>query len=125
MIDNLRTDLAKAKNLGSAKSGYKHWWHQRLTAIILVMFSIWLLFFIKAIAAEPTGYISIISKPYNFVSLIIFSVTAFYHSMLGMQVIIEDYVSRSFWRNFLIIAVQIFCFMTVIALIAALLFIVI
>ena len=34
--NSMRTPLAKARGLGSAKSGVHHWWYQRLTAIAMV-----------------------------------------------------------------------------------------
>ena len=36
-----RSDLARARGLGSAKEGVQHWWLQRLTAIALVPLSLW------------------------------------------------------------------------------------
>ena len=38
MNGDLRTPLARARGLGSAKSGVTHWWAQRLTAIALITF---------------------------------------------------------------------------------------
>ncbi|HEX3992557.1 MAG TPA: succinate dehydrogenase, hydrophobic membrane anchor protein, partial [Acetobacteraceae bacterium] len=40
-IDMLRSPLARARGLGSARSGSKHWWGQRLTAIALVPLTLW------------------------------------------------------------------------------------
>lgn len=34
-----RTPLAKARGLGSAKSGTRHWWMQRVTAVALIPLS--------------------------------------------------------------------------------------
>jgi len=38
---SLSTPLAKARGLGSAKSGTHHWIAQRLTAIALIPLSLW------------------------------------------------------------------------------------
>ena len=35
-MTDLRTPLARARGLGSAREGVKHWWAQRLTAIALI-----------------------------------------------------------------------------------------
>ncbi|MCC8371999.1 MAG: succinate dehydrogenase, hydrophobic membrane anchor protein [Rickettsia endosymbiont of Pseudomimeciton antennatum] len=121
MNNNLRTDLAKAKGVGSAESGSSHWLHQRITAIILAICSIWLIFFIKCnIGKDLTHFVSILQKPYNIIPLGILVITTFYHSMLGMQVIIEDYISCIKLRIGLIIFLQIFCIITIGCLVVAL-----
>ncbi|SHE22915.1 succinate dehydrogenase, hydrophobic membrane anchor protein [methanotrophic endosymbiont of Bathymodiolus puteoserpentis (Logatchev)] len=42
-----QTPLAKARGLGSAKSGTKHWWMQRVTAVALIPLSFWLILFVQ------------------------------------------------------------------------------
>jgi len=120
MMD-LRTDLARAKGLGSAKSGSHHWLYQRITAIILVICSIWLVFFIKCASSQNLPDLTLmLTKPYNIVPLGILVVTSFYHAMLGMRVVIEDYISCIKLRSVLIIILQIFCIITISAFIVAL-----
>ncbi|WPY00179.1 succinate dehydrogenase cytochrome b556 small membrane subunit [Candidatus Trichorickettsia mobilis] len=120
-MQNLRTNLAKAKGLGSAKTGTHHWWHQRLTAVIMVFFTIWLLMFIKCSCNKDLStFITIIQRPYNIVPLGIIVVVSLYHGMLGMQVIIEDYISCLALRFSFIVLLQIFCLITIIAFIVAL-----
>ncbi|MGI4775917.1 MAG: succinate dehydrogenase, hydrophobic membrane anchor protein [Janthinobacterium lividum] len=121
MENNLRTELARAKGLGPAKTGVIHWWHQRLTSLIMLPLLIWLMFFIRAnsmndfdIVIKNTG------KPLNLVAIILFVTCAFYHGMLGMRVIIEDYVSNIGMRNLLIVLLQLFCILTVISMLVAL-----
>ena len=41
MSSDLRTPLARARGLGSAKDGVHHWWAQRLTAIALIPLVVW------------------------------------------------------------------------------------
>lgn len=121
MNNNLRTDLARVKRVGSAKSASSHWLHQRITAIILSICSIWLIFFIKCnLGKDLTHFVGTFQKPYNIVPLGILVITAFYHSMLGMQVVIEDYISCIKLRTGLIIFLQIFCIITIVLLVVAL-----
>lgn len=121
MNTNLRTDLAKAKGVGSAKSGSSHWLHQRITAIILAICSIWLIVFIKCnIGKDLTHFVGTLQKPYNIVLLGILIITTFYHAMLGMRVVIEDYISCIKLRIGLIIFLQIFCIITIAFLVVAL-----
>lgn len=115
MKNSFRTDLAKVKGLGSAKSGAHHWWHQRLTAMILTAMSLWVIYFIKTavLSEDQTSLIKYIQKPYNIIFSSVFVITTFYHSMLGLRVVIEDYISCTTTRTFLIVFTQIFCISTV------------
>lgn len=96
---------------GSAKKGSFHWWYQRFTAIIALPLTLWLVFFIKN-SANLEKILSDLKKPYNSALAALFVGNAFYHATLGMKVIIEDYVSCMFLRNFLIIALKIFVIFT-------------
>ncbi|NOQ35718.1 MAG: succinate dehydrogenase, hydrophobic membrane anchor protein, partial [Methylococcaceae bacterium] len=42
-----KTPLANVLGLGSAQSGSAHWWMQRITAIILIPLTFWMVAFIK------------------------------------------------------------------------------
>ena len=120
-MDIFRTELKKVKKLGAAKSGTHHWWHQRLTAIILSIFAIWLVLFIKnTINQDLTSFIVFMQKPYNIAPIAIITITAFYHGMLGMQVIIEDYVACEMTRLTIIVITKIFSLVTVACFLTAL-----
>jgi len=122
MQNNFRTELARAKGLGPAKGGAHHWWHQRLTSIIMTPLFFWLLFFIKCnIDQELSTVISNIHKPYNIVPMLLLIITAFYHGMLGMRVIIEDYIPNIAIRSTLIVLIQLFCIVTIVSIVVALL----
>lgn len=120
-MKNLRSSLAKAKGLGSAKAGATHWWHQRITAIILLICSIWLIFFIQQIINKDwQDIVLILQKPYNIIFFGLLVITLLYHSMLGMRVIIEDYIHCLTLRTGFIILLQLFCIITALSFIIAL-----
>ena len=122
MNNSLRTELARAKGLGSAKAGAHHWWHQRLTSIIMVPLFIWLLLFIKSNTnQELSTVIANIHKPYNIVPMLLLIPTAFYHGMLGMRVIIEDYIPNVAVKSILTVSIQLFSIATIVSMIVALL----
>lgn len=122
MKNKYRSDLAIAKNLGSAGSGAVHWWHQRVTAVILTIATFWLIYFSWNLSGlEVSGIINIVKKPYNIVMLTLFTVAGFYHAALGMRVIIEDYVHCRAIRLVLVLLVQIFSIVTIISFIIAVL----
>ncbi|MFZ9039523.1 MAG: succinate dehydrogenase, hydrophobic membrane anchor protein, partial [Gammaproteobacteria bacterium] len=50
---DLRSPLSRVKGLGSAKDGTHHFWHQRLTALLLIPLVLWLGF---SLAAMPVDH---------------------------------------------------------------------
>lgn len=117
----MATPLSKAKNLG-AGGGAHHWWMQRLTAIIMIPLIFWLVYFICSVsklnAQEAMQYLK---KPYNIIPAMLFLITGLYHGMLGMQVVIEDYVTCLKSRYFLIISLKILTLVTALGGVIALL----
>ena len=90
---DLRTPLARARGLGSAKSGVGHWWWQRVTAVLLVVLVPWLIgVLVSMVGADMESARSTIARPWNLITLAAFVIAAFWHAKLGMQVVIEDYV---------------------------------
>jgi len=90
---SMTNPLAKARGMGSAKEGVHHWYAQRASALLLIVLVGWLIYAIFSLSgADYTAARSFVSQPVNaaFGSLLI--VTLFYHAMLGLQVVIEDYV---------------------------------
>ena len=90
---SLRSPLGKVLGLGSAKSGVHHWWSQRVTAVALAFLGVW---FVASLAClgdfEYHAVLGWIGNPCNATLLSLFIATLAYHSQLGMQVIIEDYL---------------------------------
>jgi succinate dehydrogenase / fumarate reductase membrane anchor subunit len=88
-----RTPLAKALGLGAAKTGIGDWSRQRLTAIALIPLTFWMVAFIKRLGTFDHAQISAwISEPINSLFAVSLVIIAFYHAILGLQVVIEDYV---------------------------------
>jgi len=98
--EGLRTPLKVARGLGSSKTGVRHWWVQRVTAIALVPLSIWFLFVLGGMlhAADYAAVMAMVAQPVHALFLIVFSVCLFWHGALGLQVIIEDYVHGEFCK---------------------------
>ena len=115
----MASPLKKAKGLGSAKHGLKHWITQRVTAVALVPLTIW---FVSILAMmKDSSYqssLNLVSNPFNATILILLILSMFWHAQLGLQVVFEDYISNKNTRMFCIITMKFF--MTVIGLLSAL-----
>lgn len=122
-LQDFRTPLSKAKNTGSAKSGMHHWLMQRLSGLVIVFCIIWMFCFARGISGKSVAEIvNLLQKPYNAITLMILIIMSFYHAALGMQVVIEDYISNLFVRNGLILLVKFFSYLTVICSVAAMIY---
>jgi len=119
---SLRSDIAKARGLGAAKEGVAHWWAQRLTAIALIPLGIWLVASLVCLAGADHAQISQwLSAPFTLGALALTILTAFYHAVLGLQVVVEDYVHTHAAKLTLIILIQFAAFGLATAAIIALL----
>jgi succinate dehydrogenase / fumarate reductase membrane anchor subunit len=90
---SLKTPLGRVLGLGSAKDGTEHWWMQRLSAVALLPLGLW--FVVSLLALPDLSYDTIgfwIAEPISTVALVLFVLAACYHSHLGMQIVVEDYV---------------------------------
>jgi succinate dehydrogenase / fumarate reductase membrane anchor subunit len=90
---NLRSPIGRVLGLGAAKEGPGHWWSQRISAVALVALGLW--FAISLLRLNSFAYADVVQwagEPVNAVLLALTLATMIYHSMLGLQVVIEDYV---------------------------------
>ena len=99
----MRTPLSRVRGLGSAKGGTKHFWHQRLTALAnipLMFFFIWT--FVSLHGASHAETVAYLSSPLVAIIMLLVLGSAIFHMMLGMQIIIEDYVHGAAGKALLI-----------------------
>jgi len=89
----LRSTLGRVRGLGSAKEGVTHWWAQRTTALALVPLSLWFAASVIGLAgADYTAVVAWFKSPFNATLMILLIGATFYHAVLGLQVVLEDYV---------------------------------
>jgi len=90
---NLRSPLGRVRGLGSAKDGTGHWWAQRLTALALIPLTVWFVgTVVSLIGADYAAVAAWIASPVVAGLLVLLIIATFYHAVLGLQVVIEDYV---------------------------------
>jgi succinate dehydrogenase / fumarate reductase membrane anchor subunit len=109
--NNLRSPLGRARGLGSAKDGLHHWWVQRMTALALIPLTVWFVFSVVGLAhADYAAFTAWLGAPHNATLMVLFFAAALHHAHLGMQVVIEDYVSAHGWRIGLVIGIKLICY---------------
>ncbi|GGZ94547.1 succinate dehydrogenase, hydrophobic membrane anchor protein [Ignatzschineria ureiclastica] len=103
-----QTPLGRVKGLGSAHAGSSHWLAQRVTAAVLAVLFLWFAFsFASLYGKEYLEVMVWVGTPFNTVLLVTLIVTAIYHAILGLQVVIEDYVHKACQRTILINAMRV------------------
>ena len=104
----IQTPLARVRGLGSARTGTGRWWYERATSAVSIPLTLFLLWLALQVAGRShQEVVAILGHPAVAIGLILTLSTLFWHMMLGMQVIIEDYV-HSGARFWLLLANQIF-----------------
>ena len=94
-VDIMRSPLGRARGLGSAKAGAGHWWAQRLSSLALVPLTLWFLCaMVRMIGATREDVVSWMAGPLPIVLMIALVIATFHHTALGLQVVIEDYVTN-------------------------------
>ena len=107
MNSDLRTPLARARGLGSARAGVHHWWAQRVTAIALIPLVVWFAISLVMMSGADYGAVRAwIGAPLVMVLLILTIAIGLHHGQLGLQVVIEDYVHGDGAKLALIVAVR-------------------
>ncbi|MGB8275925.1 MAG: succinate dehydrogenase, hydrophobic membrane anchor protein [Alphaproteobacteria bacterium] len=92
------------------RSGKAHWWAQRTTSIALVPLSLWLTVgLVRHTGASHAAVVAWLHSPWAAILMILTLGTAFYHAMLGLEVVIEDYVHGPARRLASMLAVRFAC----------------
>ncbi len=89
----MRSPLGRALEIGSAKDGVKQWWLERVTAIALVPLTVW--FAASIVVHTGNDYATLIAwlrTPIATILMVLLLIALFYHTALGLQVVIEDYI---------------------------------
>lgn len=104
----MKSELARARGLGSARDGVKHWLHQRVSAVANLILVPWLLISLVgmvhkasecqstvAAACDAVAYQAAVlwlTSGFTPIVVLLFTLSVFYHVKMGLQIVIEDYV---------------------------------
>ncbi|RDS80552.1 succinate dehydrogenase, hydrophobic membrane anchor protein [Dyella monticola] len=102
---DLRHPLKRARGLGAAQYGVGHWWTQRTTAVALVLLGIWFVVLVLGLLhGDYATARAAVARPWNAVLLVALLISMFWHAVLGLQVVIEDYVHTR-WKELTLLVV--------------------
>ena len=103
----MRSDLGRVRGLGTAKEGAHHWWMQRLTAISLIPLTLWFIISIASLnSASYAETVNWLSIPLVSIFMILLVSSTLYHALLGVQVVVEDYIHHEGVKFLLLISLK-------------------
>ena len=88
----LQTPIGRARGLGAAREGTRRWMAERLTGIASLILVLWFVF--SAMALSGADYHEVrawLGSPVAASLMVLLILSVFYHTQLGLQVVIEDY----------------------------------
>lgn len=107
-----RSQLGRARGMGSARAGSHHWYAERVSAIALVPLTLWFIVSVLRLVGAPHEVVvAWASHPVNTVLLLALVVMTFHHMALGLQVVIEDYVPDKMAQTTSILVTKAVCYL--------------
>ena len=107
--EGMRSPLGRALGLGSAKNGVEQWWRERVSALALVPLTVWFAAsLIVHTGSDYATFIAWLQTPITSLLMVLLLVGVFYHTALGLQVVIEDYV-HSGLKTFAVLGMRFGC----------------
>lgn len=104
---SLGSPLRRVLGFGSAREGSAHWYSQRVTGVALVLLGVWLVLSLACLGgASHELVVRWLGSPASSALMVLLVVVAAWHAALGLQVIVEDYVSASGPRTAILLAVK-------------------
>ena len=92
-ITVMRSQLGRARGLGSAKAGAEHWGVTRISATALVPLSLWFGWSVLGLLGAPQPAVAAwAGHPLNAALLLALIFLTFHHAQAGLQVVYEDYI---------------------------------
>jgi succinate dehydrogenase / fumarate reductase membrane anchor subunit len=82
------------------RHGVYHWWAQRITAVLLAPLTLWIAFALATLPLDDhAATVQWIGASWHPVAMALAIFAVSYHSQLGVQVVIEDYVHAGSLRS--------------------------
>jgi succinate dehydrogenase / fumarate reductase membrane anchor subunit len=109
-VSDFSTDRRRVEGSGSAHHGAGTWIKERVSSLILVPLTLWGLW--SAYEVMGGGYeaaVAWLRLPLNAVLLALTVGVSLYHMQLGMRVVVEDYIHRTFSKAALLFINFVLC----------------
>jgi succinate dehydrogenase / fumarate reductase membrane anchor subunit len=104
---SLRSPLRRVSHLGSARGGSSHWYAQRVSAVALVLLGVWLAVSLATLGgASHANVVAWLASPLASAFAVLLVLVAAWHALLGLQVVIEDYVGDEGRRAAVLLVVK-------------------
>nr|WP_295743686.1 succinate dehydrogenase, hydrophobic membrane anchor protein [uncultured Acidocella sp.] len=102
-----RSQLGRARGLGSAKHGAAHWWAERVTSVALLPLSLYFVVsVIMLLGADAHAMHAYMAEPWNSALFLALIIIMFYHLSMGLQVVVEDYVPNEAKRLLMVMVLK-------------------
>jgi succinate dehydrogenase / fumarate reductase membrane anchor subunit len=109
-MSDTRSPVARSRGFGSAKEGLRHWWGQRVTALLLIPLVIWFVIgLVIHTGADHAAVTDWLSDPVTYGLMLVLLGAAFWHGALGLQAVIEDYVHTEWQKVTLVLLSKLAC----------------
>jgi succinate dehydrogenase / fumarate reductase membrane anchor subunit len=106
-MKSAETPLHRVQGMGSSHTGTQHFWRERVTALALAPLSLWFLYvmlgMVGASVVTPAQYFQNAWSGALMTAFVSFSL---YHAGLGLQVVIDDYVTTAGMKIFSLLAIR-------------------
>ena len=107
----MRTPLARARGLGSARDGTHHFWVHRLSALALAPLCLWFCFEVLSHMGDSYEQFRLwVSSLPVACALVATIIMTFWHAGLGLQTVVEDYFHNPLRRLIGLLIVKYTCF---------------
>jgi succinate dehydrogenase / fumarate reductase membrane anchor subunit len=107
---SIKTALKRVRGLGSAHHGTTDFIRQRVSAIALVLLIVPVIVVIMSLLGRnQAGAAQVLGSPLIAIIMILFIIASVWHMKIGMQVVLEDYVTDEKIKLVAIIANTFFC----------------
>jgi len=121
-VNILRSPLGRARGLGSAHTGFHHWWVERVEAVALVPLTVrFIVSLLHLVGGSHQAVIDWLSSPVSMVLMLLLIVATFHHFSLGVQSVLDDYVHQPTIKLWSVFAIKAACVVSALLCIVAVL----
>ena len=101
------TPLGRVRGLGPSGEGAHHWWDERLSSIALLLLLVWLIVsLLRMPALDHESVRAWLAQPLAATPMLLLVFAIFWHSRMGLRVVVEDYVHEEGGRLFWIVLID-------------------